>query len=78
MAACAGSLGNFLSGMETLRVLAGENNLPRLGNFLSGMETPRKDKRRRPLSALGNFLSGMETWPRHDARGTASWPWKLP
>ena len=55
------SLGNFLSGMETLPRTGDVQGGRDLGNFLSGMETDWDDAKAGAVRSLGNFLSGMET-----------------
>ena len=72
------SLGNFLSGMETL-FKGGE------GNLLHSLETSLVEWKRRlgglrllRRIRLGNFLSGMETPMLFLPPSFASRPWKLP
>ena len=73
------TLGNFLSGMETLGDKSWAAGGRGLGNFLSGMETHSQAYGfAKDVFPLGNFLSGMETG-QMQVRGVGlAVPWKLP
>ena len=73
-----GSLGNFLSGMETVFVPLLRFAPADLGNFLSGMETRAPELLQFTVDVLGNFLSGMETDVCLGVDVRERLPWKLP